>query len=140
LRVGKFDDGMNPRLHPGPFRAFRRDGKLVLEIDEHRFCADAFFHSPSRILDRDAFLAFACEHLFELLHDDDNEDCLPTWWLRFSQAVGEEAANYGAGVRRNDGTDTTLPIDQPPELFPDDVTRSLLGPHIKPAPALEPTI
>jgi hypothetical protein len=121
---------MNPRLPPGPLRAYRRDGKLVLEIDEHRFCADAFLESQSRILDRDAFLAFACDTVFELLHDDDDAECPPTWWLRFSQAIGEEAANFGAGVRRNDGTDS-LPIDQPPNLFPDVLTRELLGPHIK---------
>ena len=121
---------MNPRLPPGPLRAYRRDGKLVLEIDEHRFCADAFLQSQSRILDCDAFLAFACDTVFELLHDDDDAECQPTWWLRFSQAIGEEAANVGAGVRRNDGTDS-LPIDQPPNLFPDEVTRELLGQHIK---------
>ena len=115
--------------HPVPLRAYRRAGKLVLEIDEHRFCADAFFQSNSRILDRDAFLAFACDNLFELLHDDD-EACRPTWWLRFSQAIGEDAANVGAGVRLNNGDDA-LPIDQPPELFPDDVTRALLGRHSK---------
>ena len=60
---------MNPRLSPSSLRAFRRDGKLVIEIDEHRFCADAFAQSESRILDRDAFLAFACENLFSVLHD-----------------------------------------------------------------------
>ena len=86
--------------------------------------------SRSRILDRDAFLAFACDTVFELLHDDDDAECQPTWWLRFSQAIGEEAANCGAGVRRNDGTDS-LPIDQPPNLFPDEVPRELLGQHIK---------
>ena len=121
---------MNPRLPSGPFRAYRRDGKLVLEIDEHRFCADAFLESHSRVLDRDAFLAFACDTVYELLHDDDDAECLPTWWLRFSQAIGEEAANFGAGVRRNDGTDS-LPVDQPPSLFPDELTRELLGEHIK---------
>jgi hypothetical protein len=121
---------MNPRLPAGPLRAYRRDGKLVLEIDEHRFCADAFLQSQSRIRDRDAFLAFACDTVFELLHDDDEAECQPTWWLRFSQAIGEEAANFGAGVRRNDGTDS-LPIGQPPNLFPDELTRELLGQHIK---------
>src|SRR5687767_679165 len=120
---------MNSRLPAGPLRAYRRDGKLVLEIDEHRFCADAFIQSESRIVDRDAFLAFACENIFNLLHDDDPE-CHPTWWLRFSQALGEDAANAGAGVRLNYGDDV-LPIDQPPNLFPDEVTRELLGRHIK---------
>ena len=118
----------------GPLQAFRRAGKLVLEIDEHRFCADAFLQSQSRIVDRDAFLAFACENLFELLHDDDDA-CQPTWWLRFSQAIGENAANAGAGVRLDDGGES-LPIDQPPDLFPDEVTRALLGQHSKEWPAL----
>ena len=115
---------MNPRLPPGPLRAYRRDGKLVLEIDEHRFCTDAFLQSQSRILDHDAFLAFACDTVFELLHDDDDAECLPTWWLRFSQAIGEEAANFGAGT-------DSLPTDQPPNLFPVELTRELLGQHIK---------
>lgn len=56
-------------MPPGPLRA-RRDGKLVIDVDEHRFCADAFISSqPPRILDRDAFLGFACENLFEVLHE-----------------------------------------------------------------------
>lgn len=112
-----------------PLRAFRRDGKLVLEIDEHRFCADAFLQSNAGILDRDAFLAFACEHLFALMHDDD-EECCPTWWLRLSQAIGEEARNVGAGVRFKEGEER-LPIHQPPDLFPDEITRELLGEHSK---------
>jgi hypothetical protein len=128
FRADALAAGMNSRVLPfSALRAFRRDGKVVLEIDEHRFCADAFLQSQSRILDRDAFLAFACEQMFDLLHDDD-EGCKPTWWLRFSQAIGEEAAAAGAGVRLDDGVDR-LPIDQPPDLFPDSVTRELLGQH-----------
>lgn len=127
---------MSSNSSSGPLRAYRRAGKLVLEIDEHRFCADAFCQSRSRVLDRDAFLAFACENLFALLHDDDDVDYPPTWWLRFSQAIGEDAANAGAGVRRPEGSeaaaDAFLPIDQSPELFPDEVTRELLGEHSKP--------
>ena len=121
---------MNPCLPPGPLRAFRRDGKLVIEIDEHRFCADAFLQSDRRILDRDAFLAFVCENLFEVLHDDD-DSCQPTWWFRFCQALGQSAADAGAGVRLDDGGEDRLPIAQPPELFPDDITRALLGRHVK---------
>lgn len=68
---------MNPRLSPSSLRAFRRDGKLVIEIDEHRFCADAFAQSESRILDRDAFLAFTCENLFSVLHDATSDEA--TW-------------------------------------------------------------
>ena len=121
---------MNPFLSPGARRAFRRDGKLVIEIDEHRFCADAFLGSESRILDHDAFLAYACERIFELHHDDGDVET-STWWMRFSQAIGQGAADAGAGVRLNDGGGDQLPIAQPPELFPDDVTRALLGRHIK---------
>ncbi len=122
---------MNPRLLPGPLRALRRDGKLVIEIDEHRFCADAFLHSDARILDRDAFLAFACENVFAVVHDATGEE--QTWWQRYCQAIGQCAADAGAGVRLNDGGEDRLPVDQPPELFPDEVTRALLGPHVKPA-------
>ena len=118
----------------GPFRAYRRAGQLVLEIDEHRFCADAFLQSHSRIIDRDAFLAFACDNLFGLIHDDD-EACHPTWWLRLSQAIGEAAAEAGAGVRLNDDGGP-LPISQPLDLFPDEVTRALLGEHCKEMPRL----
>jgi hypothetical protein len=127
---------MSSNFSGGPFWAYRHAGKLVLEIDERRYCTDAFLQSQSRLLDRDAFLAFACENVFELLHDDDEHDCRPKWWLRFSQALGEDAANCGAGVRLNDGGEERLPIDQPPELFPDAVTRELLGRHVKEAPVL----
>ena len=121
---------MNPRLSPRSLRAFRRDGKLVIEIDEHRFCADAFTKSESRILDRDAFLAFACENLFTVLHDATSDE--NTWWASFCQAVGQGAADAGAGVRLYDGGEDRLPVDQPPDLFPDEVTRELLGTHVKP--------
>lgn len=120
---------MNPRLSSGSLRAFRRDGKVVIEIDEHRFCADAFMQSDSRILDRDAFLAHACDNLFTILHDATAEE--RTWWLSLCQAVGQSAADAGAGVRLNDDGEDRLPIDQPPELFPDEVTRELLGAHVK---------
>jgi len=120
---------MNPRTPPGHLRAFRREGKVIIEIDEHHFCADAFLQFESRILDRDAFLAFACENLFSMLHDAGTDE--QTWWLRFCQAIGQGAADAGAGVRLKDGGEDRLPIDQPPELFPDEVTRELLGAHVK---------
>ncbi len=125
---------MNSNPAAAPLQVFRRGGRLVLEIDEHRFCADAFLQSQSRIVDRDAFLAFACENVFALLHDDDDA-CHPTWWLRFAQAIGEDAANAAAGVRLSDGGES-LAIDQPPDLFPDEVTRALLGQHSKESPVL----
>ena len=121
---------MNSSLSSGSPRAFRRDGKLVIEIDEHRFCAAAFTQSESRILDRDAFLAFACENLFTVLHDAGTDE--RTWWTNFCQAIGQGAADAGAGVRLEDGGEDRLPVDQPPDLFPDEVTRELLGTHVKP--------
>lgn len=123
---------MNSCLPPGPLRAFRRDGKLVIEIDEHRFCADAFLQSDSCLLDRDAFLAFTCENLFTILHDTATDE--QPWWLRYCQAIGQGAADAGAGVRLHDGGEDRLPIDQPPELFSDEVTRELLGAHVKRVP------
>lgn len=123
---------MNPCFPAAPLRAFRRDGKLVIEIDEHRFCSDAFLQSESRILDREAFLAFACENLFSLLHDATSDE--RTWWLSLCQALGQGAADAGAGVRLADGGEDRLPIDQPPELFPDEITRELLGRHVKAVP------
>lgn len=125
-----FDRLMHPRILPASLRAFRRDGKLVIEIDEHRFCTDAFLDSESRLLDRDAFLAFTCENVFAVPHHDDS--CDATWWSRFCQAVGQGAADAGAGVRLGDSGEDCLPITQPPELFPDEVTRELLGAHVKP--------
>src|SRR4051812_9204670 len=101
---------MNPSPTPVALRAFRRDGKLVIEIDEDRFCADAFIQSESRILDRDAFLAYACEITFEIVHDDDEDSCCPTWWNRFCQALGQGAADAGAGVHLHDGGEERLPI------------------------------
>ena len=124
---------MNPRPLSETVRAYRRAGKLVLEIDEHRFCADAICESPSRIVDRDAFLAFACDVVVDLIYDDDDAGAAATWWLRFAQAIGEDAAHSGAGVQWNDGTDR-LAIDQPPDLFSDQLTRELLGRHVKASP------
>ena len=92
----------------------RRDGNLVIEIDEHHFCADAFQQSESGILDRDAFLAFVCENLFTLLHDASAEE--RTWWVSLCQAVDQGAADAGAGVRLDDGGEDRLPIDPPRSL------------------------
>lgn len=121
---------MGTNFSVSPFKAYRRAGKLVLEIDELRFCADAFFQSRSRIFDRDAFLEFACEEVFTLLHDDDDYGCEPTWWLRFAQALGDGAANRGAGVRLNDGTKVCRST-KPPELFLGRAARALLEKNIK---------
>lgn len=120
---------MSTSSHESP-RAYRRGGRLILEIDEHRFTADAISAGGCRILDRSAFLAFACENFFGLLHDDDAEAGQPTWWNRLAQALCAEAAERGAGVIPDDGS-AVLPIDQPPDLFSDDEIRRLLGAHVK---------
>ena len=64
-----------------------------------------------------------------MLHDATTDE--RTWWLSLCQAVGQGAADAGAGVRLEDGGEDRLPIDQPPDLFPDEVTRELLGRHVK---------
>lgn len=115
---------------PDPFRAYRHRGKLVLEFDERRFCADAVRDGTRRLVDRDAFLAFVCDHASDLLHDDDNEDGPPTWLYSLARALGAEASARGAGVIPDDGS-AALPIDQPPDLFSDSETRRLLGTHVK---------
>lgn len=70
--------------------------------------------------------------MFALVHDDEDDHGDPTWWLRFAQALGVAAAEAGTGVRLSDrGEDAPLPVTQPPELFPDDITRTLLGRHVK---------
>jgi hypothetical protein len=56
------------------------------------------FASQYRILERDVFLAHACENLFSVLNDND-ESCQPTWWFRYCQAHGQSAADAGAVVR-----------------------------------------
>ena len=40
-----------------------------------------------------------------------------TWWADFCQAIGQGAADAGAGVPLNNGGEARLPVDQPPELF-----------------------
>ena len=55
----------------------------------------------------------------------------PRGGIGFVRALGQGAADAGAGVRLNDGGEDRLPIYQPPELFPDEVTRTLLGRHVK---------
>lgn len=116
-------------MHAPTFdRVYRRGGKLIIEIAEVRFVADATDDVRHRIVDRDAFVAWICENLLDAR--DSSESGHPRFWALFSQALCAEAAERGAGVIPHDGN-AALPIDQSPDLFPDDVTRELLGPHVK---------
>lgn len=84
-----------------PFTARRSDGKIVLEIDEQRFLADATREAgdPLRVVDRERFLRFALENLFTLTHDLDRDGATSSWWQRLSEALGKAAAATDAGVR-----------------------------------------
>ena len=66
-----------------PFTAERRNGKLVLEIDESRFLADAVGDSSAnlRLVDREQFIRFALKNVFTLTHDI-KDDERATWWRR----------------------------------------------------------
>lgn len=96
-----------------PFTAYRRDGKLVLEIDERRFLADATRSSDERIavVDRDAFLEFALKHIFTLTHDVDQDGAHPSWWLRLTQALANAAASSNRGLRRSESVAATCGCD-----------------------------
>ena len=85
-----------------PFTASRRDGKLILEIDEQRFLRDAVLSATDRlsITDRERFLHFALDNIFTLTHDISEMDLPTSWWLRLSQALGKAAASTNQGVQR----------------------------------------
>lgn len=96
-----------------PFTAYRRDGKIVLEIDEQRFVADAVSGTAHELTveDRQAFVEFALKHLFTLTHDVDENGAHPSWWLRLSQALANAAASAGRGVRRGEPVGATCGCD-----------------------------
>ena len=54
---GKFTCGITSNA--SPHKAYSRDGKFVLKIDERRFCTDAL-------------IDFACAGFIDPLHDDAN--------------------------------------------------------------------
>lgn len=82
--------------------ATRRDGKIVLEIDERRFLADAMgAEDDLRLLDREQFLQFAVANVFTLTHDVDHDDLRVSWWKRLSESLGKAAAATNHGVRRD---------------------------------------
>lgn len=95
-----------------PFSAYRRDGKLVLEIDERRILADATSDAADglSIIDRERFLNFARENVFSLTHDIDDESH-PSWWQRLTQALAKAAASTDHGVRRGESLVPTCGCD-----------------------------
>ena len=84
------------------FTASRRDGKILLEIDEQQFLADACGSSEPdlRIVDREQFLRFALSNIFTLTHDVDNDDARVSWWKRLTESLGKAAAATDHGARR----------------------------------------
>ena len=82
--------------------ASRHNGKIILEIDEHQFLADASgsANSELRIVDRDQFLQFALSNIFTLTHDVDNDDTRVSWWQRLAESLGKAAAATDHGVRK----------------------------------------
>lgn len=84
-----------------PFSATRRDGRIVLEIDENEFVAEALGDASRAlaVVDREQFLRFALENVFSLTHDLDRDGSRTSWWLRLAEALGQAAAATGSGLR-----------------------------------------
>jgi len=99
-----------------PMTAYRRDGKIVLEIDEQQFLHDATKRESDSltITERERFLQFAVDNMFTLTHDVDEIDQRASWWLRLSQALGNAAASMDRGVHRAEERSPTCGCD--PEL------------------------
>jgi hypothetical protein len=86
---------------PSP-TATRRDGKIILEIDEREFLSQAMGSDENlRVLDREQFLKFAVANVFTLTHDVDHDDLRVSWWKRLSESLGKAAAATNQGVRRD---------------------------------------
>lgn len=85
------------------FTASRRDGKIILEIDEHHFLAGAIGAEDQdlRIVDREQFLRFALANIFTLTHDVARDDLRTGWWQRLTEALGKAAAATNQGVRQS---------------------------------------
>jgi hypothetical protein len=94
------------------FTASRRDGKIVLEIDERRFLADAVGPDEElRIVDREQFFGFALTNVFTLTHDVDHDDQRVSWWKRLTESLGKAAAATNHGVRKNTVASPTCGCD-----------------------------
>lgn len=86
-----------------PPKAELRDGKLVLEVDERQFLADALgrYDHEFTVVDRAQFMAFVRQHIFTLTHDIDDTGEHPTWWVRLSEALAQAAAAARRGVQEH---------------------------------------
>jgi hypothetical protein len=92
--------------------ASRRDGKILLEIDERQFLAEAMGADEDlRLVDREQFLRFALANVFTLTHDIDHDDLRVSWWRRLSESLGKAAAATQQGVRRDAVTAPTCGCD-----------------------------
>lgn len=96
-----------------PLTARRLNGKLILEIDEQQFVAEATRNPANhlKVVDRDAFMEFVREHIFTLTHDVDFEGARPSWWRRLSETLAKAAASMNQGVRRNEVVQPTCNCD-----------------------------
>ncbi len=85
------------------FTTSRRDGKIILEIDEQCFLAGAAGAEDQdlRIVDREQFLRFALANIFTLTHDVARDDLRASWWQRLMESLGKAAAATNQGVRQN---------------------------------------
>jgi hypothetical protein len=95
------------------FTAYRRDGKIIIELDEGQFLQDAVRNDADElsITERDRFLEFALNNVFTLTHDVNEIDQRTSWWLRLTQALGKAAAANGEGVRRTEAAVPTCGCD-----------------------------
>jgi hypothetical protein len=94
------------------FTASRRDGKIILEIDERQFLADAIGADEDlRVVDREQFLGFALRNVFTLTHDVDHDDIRVSWWKRMTESLGKAAAATNHGIRKSAVTVPTCGCD-----------------------------
>ena len=95
------------------FTATRRDGKIILEIDEEAWIRDALSgHGDAlRVTNREQFLSFALQNIFTLTHDLDDIDQRNSWWLRLAQALGKTAGSVEAGVHKSEAPAPTCGCD-----------------------------
>jgi hypothetical protein len=91
----------------------RRDGKLVLEIDERAFLATVAGDLPGhfRVVDRERFLDFVSANIFTLTHDLEHEGLRTSWWQRLTEALAKAAAATGQGVQREAASQPTCGCD-----------------------------
>jgi hypothetical protein len=94
-------------------RATRRNGKIVLEIDERTFLHDAVRTGTDSlaVTDPDKFLQFAANNILTLTHDVNELDQRNSWWIRLTQALAKAAAATDQGVRRIEAPAATCGCD-----------------------------